>query len=351
MPKQKLKPRSDGRYRKVVDGVAFYGYTEREVYQKIKDHEVQRERGRLFSKVADEWWNLEVEMLSPSTVKGYKKATERVIKEFGRMHIKEVQTSDITRFLYYLGKKLGYAKKTVKNHKIILNRIFHFAVVQGEIQYNPARESEIPRGLTSTPRLPASPQEEAIISKSQEIWLLPFMALFTGMRKGELRGLKWEDIDLTRKLIHVQRSVWDGSGTHIKSPKTQAGNRLIPIPDVLYQELERHRKKGPPASHYVFGGEKPISEKKYRYTYAKFQKQTGITATAQQLRKSYATMAVSVNMAPDVLASIFGHEDITTTLNIYSQVREDRIIAAGNQLNLVSAAQTKNNKTAPEKTQ
>ena len=111
MPKQKLKPRPDGRYRKVVDGVAFYGYTEREVYQKIKDHEVQRERGRLFSKVADEWWNLEVEMLSPSTVKGYKKATERVIKEFGRMHIKEVQTSDITRFLYYLGKNSVMLKK------------------------------------------------------------------------------------------------------------------------------------------------------------------------------------------------------------------------------------------------
>ena len=167
------------------------------------------------------------------------------------------------------------------------------------------------------------------------------MALFTGMRKGELRGLKWEDIDMTRKLIHVQRSVWDSAGTHIKPPKTKAGNRLIPIPDVLCRELEKHRQKAKDLTHYVFGGEKPISEKKYRYMYAKFQNQTGITATAQQLRKSYATMAVGANMAPDVLASIFGHEDITTTLNIYSQVREDRIIAAANQLTLISSGSHK----------
>lgn len=329
MPKQKLKPRADGRYRKIVDGVAFYGATEREVYQKIKEYNEELDRGRLFKNVAEDWWSLEVEKLEPSTAKGYKKATERVTDRFGKLRIKEIQTSDISRFLYDLGKREGFAKKTVKNHKIVLNGIFHFAVVQGEILYNPVREAEIPRGLTETPRLPAHPVEERLIASSGELWLLPFMALFTGMRKGELRGLKWSDIDMKRKLIHVERSVWDGGGTHIKSTKTKAGTRLIPIPDILYRELEKYDR---PANHYVFGGENPISEKKYRYEYKKFQAQTGITATAQQLRKSYATMAVAANLPADVLASIFGHEDITTTLNIYNQVREDRIIAAGKQL-------------------
>ena len=333
MPKTKLTQRADGRYRKIVDGVSFYGSSEREVFQKIKEYNEEKDRGPLFKKIADEWWTLEVENLSPSTVRGYKKAADRVISEFGNMRIKEIQTSDVSRFLYSLGKRLGYAKKTVKNHKIILNRIFHFAVVQGDILYNPAREAEIPRGLSETPRLPANPIEERKIASSGEIWLLPFMALFTGMRKGELRGLKWSDIDMKRRLIKVSRSIWDGGGTHVKTPKTKAGNRLIPIPEVLYRELEKYEE---PADHYVFGGEKPITEKKYRYEYKKFQEATGITATAQQLRKSYATMAVGANMPHDVLASIFGHEDITTTLNIYAQVREERIIAAGHQLDLVN---------------
>ena len=339
MPRQKLTTRADGRYRKIVGGVTFYGTSEREVYQKIKEYTEEKELGRTFKAVADEWWELEVEKLSPSTAKGYKKATERTVEAFGKMRIKEIRTADISKFLYDLGKRQGFAKKTVKNHKIVLNGIFHFAVVQGEALYNPVREAEIPRGLIERQRLPAHPVEERLIAASGELWLLPFMALFTGMRKGELRGLKWSDVDMKNKLIHVQRSVWDGGGTHIKSTKTKAGTRLIPIPDVLYRELEKYDR---PAEHYVFGDENPISEKKYRYQYSKFQKQTGITATAQQLRKSYATMAVAANLPADVLASIFGHEDITTTLNIYNQVREDRIIAAGKQLDRTPLAdQTK----------
>lgn len=330
-----MKKRSDGRYQKSIKDeragkrVYFYAESERELYKKILDYTAKAERGRLFSEVADEWWELEVENLSPSTVRGYKKATERIVEVFGDYRMSEIHTADISRFLYNLGKKYQMAKKTVKNHKIILNRIFHFAVVQGDISYNPAREAEIPRGLKETPRLPATPSEEQKISSAQGVWLLPFMALYTGMRKGELRGLKWGDIDMERRLIHVQRSVWDGYGTHIKPLKTKAGDRLIPILDNLYAELSKH--KGNP-DHYVFGGKKPLTEKAYRYQYLRFQKATGITATVQQLRKSYATMGVSANLPPDVFAAIFGHEDITTTLNIYSQVREERILEAGDKL-------------------
>lgn len=341
MPREKLKPRADGRYRKIVDGVSFYGTSEREVFQKIKDYTAEKELGRTFKAVADEWWEIEVMNLAPSSIKGYEKAFERVIDFFGNKRIKEIETGDITSFLYDLGKRQGFAKKTVKNHKIVLNGIFHFAVAaKKELPYNPVREAEIPRGLKETPRLPAHPVEERIIAASpntaelDDFWLLPFMAIFTGMRKGELRGLKWSDIDMKHKLIHVNRSVWDGGGTYVKPPKTNAGTRTIPIPEVLFEELQKTiEKKSPPSDHYVFGDENPISEKRYRYRYEKFKKQTGITATAQQLRKSYATMAVAANLPHDVLASIFGHKDITTTLNIYNQVREDRIIAAGETLN------------------
>lgn len=333
-----MKKRSDGRYCKSIKDertgkrVYFYADSERELFKKILDYTTRLERGRLFSEVADEWWDMEVENLSPSTVRGYKKATERVINYFGDYRMREIQTSDISKFLYILGRKKQMAKKTVKNHKIILNRIFHFAVVQGDINYNPAREAEIPRGLTETPRLPATPLEEGKIAKSQEIWLLPFMALYTGMRKGELRGLKWGDIDMERRLIHVQRSVWDGYGTHIKPPKTKAGDRLIPILDPLYTELQKYTCN---PEHYVFGGKDPITEKAFRYQYQKFQKATGVTATVQQLRKSYATMAVGADLPPDVFASIFGHEDITTTLNIYAEVREERIREAGEKMSFL----------------
>ena len=330
-----LKKRPNGLYRKTITDKRtgkvkyFEAKTEREVYRKIMEYEEEQLRGRLFKQIADEWWELEVENLSPSSVRSYKKATERVLEHFGKMHISDIQTSDISKFLNLLARK-EYAKKTVKNHKIVINRIFHFAVVEGDIKYNPAREAELPRGLKESKRTSATPQEENIICHSQEVWLLPFFALMTGMRKGELLGLKWKDIDMDKKLIRVERSIWYGGGTHIKEPKTEAGKRRLPIPTLLYEELEKYNL---PREHYVFGGEEPLSEKQYRLMYAKFQRITGVTATAHQLRHSYATLAVESKVPEDVLASIFGHRDITTTLNIYSEVRESRIIAAGAMLN------------------
>ena len=334
MPKSKLKPRPDGRLRKVVNGKSFYGKTEREINQKILDYREKKEKGPTFKEVADEWWVLEVEQLSPSTVRGYRKATERAIDFFGKRYVKDISTSEITMFLHHLGRK-NYAKKTVKNHKIVISRIMHYAVVECYIAFNPAREAEMPRGLSETKRKPASREEELKVHNSSHIWLMPYMALLTGMRKGELLGLKWDDIDFKKNLISVNRSVWYGGGTNIKEPKTEAGIRKIPILLPLQNELQKYKCI---PGNFVFGDEKPLSEKKFRYMYAKFQKETGITATLQQLRKSYATMAVGANIPADVLKSIFGHKDISTTLNIYAEVREDRIIKAGKDLSLFSAS-------------
>ena len=322
-----MKKRSDGRLvKKITDPktkkpVYIYGKTMAEINRKILAHKTTTEQGVEFKEIADLWWDLEVENLSPSTVKGYKCATNRIIKQWGEMYVSDISTCDINRFLTDMAKK-GFAKKTVKNHKIIINRIFHFAVLQGACKINPAREAELPRNLKQTIRRPATVTEEQIIKKSADVWLLPYLALTTGMRKGELLGLMWEDVDWKNNVIHVRRSVYYAPAPTIKSPKTEAGVRAIPIIKPLRDELEK--RKGKP-NHFVFGGEQPMSEKAYRYAYQKFQKETGITATAHQLRKSYATMAVDANVPPDVLKTIIGHRDISTTMNIYAEVRDYRI--------------------------
>lgn len=322
-----MKKRADGRCVKAITDpktkkrVYFYGATMREVNMKILAHKNIAERGLTFGELSNLWWDIEVENLSPSSIKGYKCAAERITSTWRDWYISDITTSDINRFLTDLAKK-GFAKKTVKNHKIIINRIFHFAVNQGSISTNPAREAEIPRNLKQTKRRPASVQDEEIIKASAEVWFLPYLALSTGLRKGELLGLMWQDVDLNKNIIHVKRSVYYNPNPIIKAPKTEAGVRAVPIIGPLRDELVK--RKGKP-NHFIFGGEEPMTDKAYRYAYKKFQKETGITATAHQLRKSYATMAVDANVPPDVLKTIIGHRDISTTLNIYAEVRDYRI--------------------------
>lgn len=326
-----MKKRADGRYRKIVDGKAFYGDSEREVYKKILEYTEKKATGYSFKEVANQWWEVEVEQLSPSTVRGYNHSTKRAIEYFGDMLISDVTAADITKYLHRLARQ-GFSKKTVKNHKIVVSRIMHFATVECYIKHNPARDAELPRNLAEKKRKAAPPvEEDAIRDAANDEWALPYFALMTGMRRGELLGLKWSDIDLDRNLISVQRSVWyDGSQPYIKSTKTEAGERTIPILTPLREKIEQMPKGNP--DHYVFGDEKPLTEKAYRHRYKKYKERVGITSTLHQLRKSFTTAAVNADVPPDVLKEIIGHKDISTTMNIYNEVREDRIKAAGDAL-------------------
>ena len=330
-----MKKRADGRYCKKVDGKFFYGATEREVYRKILEFTEKKAIGRTFKEVADEWWDIEVEALSPSTVRGYRKTTGRASEYFGDTPIADITTAEITRYLHHIARQ-GFSKKTVKNHKIVISRIMHFATIECYIKHNPARDAELPRNLVEKKRKAAPPNEEtAIKNASDDEWMLPYFALMTGMRRGELIGLKWSDIDLEHDMIHVQRSVWyaDGCKALEKETKTEAGQRMIPILAPLKERILKEIEQSKPnPNHYVFGGSEALTEKAYRHRYKKYKERVGITSTLHQLRKSFATAAVEADIAPDVLKEIIGHKDISTTMNIYAEVRESRIKEAGNAL-------------------
>ena len=330
-----MKKRADGRYRKIVDGKTFYGDTEKEVYKKILEYTDKKVRGATFLEVAEQWWEVEVLQLSPSTVKGYEKATQRAKEFFGEYFISDISAAEITKYLHTLARQ-GYSKKTVKNHKIVVSRIMHFATVECYIKTNPARDAELPRNLKEKKRKAATPADEISIKHTTpDEWQLPYVALLTGMRKGELIGLKWKDIDLAKGIITVSRSVWYGDGgSHVKSTKTEAGERSIPIVEPLKERLAfMMQEKHYSPEHFVFGnGDKPLSEKAYRYRLKKYNENHEISATLHQLRKSFATAAVDAEVPPDVLKEIIGHKDISTTLNIYNEVREHRIKSAGNAL-------------------
>ena len=102
-----MKKRADGRYVKRVDGKCFYGATEREVYKKILEYTEKKATGYTFKDVANQWWEVEVEQLSPSTVRGDNNSTKRAIEYFGDMLISDVTAADITKYLHRLARQGG----------------------------------------------------------------------------------------------------------------------------------------------------------------------------------------------------------------------------------------------------
>lgn len=324
-----MKKRSDGRYRKTIKDprtgktVYFYGDTEREVFKKILEYTTRAEKGRTFAEVADEWWGEAYENLSPNSVKGYKPAMRRAVEEFGTMRVGDITSRDIAVWLRKLSRN-GYAAKTVNNHKIIVSRILQTALMDGDIPFNPTSQAECPRGLPKQKRPPASEKDESIIRRSVDIWLYPYAALMTGMRKGELLALQWRDIDFEKDEISVTKSVYyQGDTPKIKAPKSEAGVRRVLLLSGLKEELLKRR--GAP-EHYIFsedGGKTPYKEMRYDRLMKNYQAQTGVTCTSHQLRKTYATIAAAANVDTKVLQSLMGHSDIRTTLDIYASVRDE----------------------------
>jgi integrase len=338
MPKSKLTPRADGRLCKaIVDPrthkrVYFYGKTEREINKKIMLYTQKAQIGRSFSEIADEWWEEAEPKLALQSIRSYKLAMSRAVTFFGDTPSKNITAKDIQKYLTALAKQ-GYSQKVVSNHRMVVNRILDYAVMEGDIELNPCASVKTPTDLPKSTREAASRSDEQIIKDNVDLWLFPFVALMTGMRKGEILALKWKDIDFEKNYIYVTKSVaHDGDKPVVKTPKTEAGNRIVPLLLPLRNELIRHIGK---PDEYIISddGKTPLSNRRFISIFDNYRKATGITATAHQLRHSFATIAFEADLDPKSVQEILGHKQLSTTMDIYTQFREKKLTAAAEILN------------------
>lgn len=327
-----LKKRADGRYRRVVNGKAFYGTSEREINRKILEYQEKQERGRTFKEVADDWWREAYENLAAQSVKVYKPALTRALDRFGNDSINDILPRDIAAFYKLLAKE-GYAQKTISNQRIVLNQVFNTAIISGEIIYNPCASVPLPKGLKKTERKAATAEDEARILNSSSDWLFPYFALLSGLRKGEILALQWKDIDFENNIIYVTKSVEHiGDKPHIKAPKTGAGIRPVPLLEPLKERIIS--RKGNP-EHFIISdtGEKPLTNRRFITLYNKYREEVGIECTSHQLRHSYATVAIEEDVQPRDLQGVLGHATATITLEKYAHYREKSVANVAEKLN------------------
>ena len=343
-----MKKRADGRCRKAITDprtgkrVYFYGETEREINRKIMVYTAKIENGQTFAEVADQWWSDKLETITAGTKRGYSAAYQRAVEEFGDIYCKDIKPRDISVYLNKLSKQ-GYTTKSIKNDKLVLNLIFNTCVLNGEIQYNPCISVPVPKGKASTPRTSASERDEDVIKRTSDIWLFPYLALMTGMRKGECLALQWGDIDFTANLIHVSKSVEHlGSRAHIKDTKTEKGHRSIVLLPQLRETLEKHPRKF--KTDFILSeddGKTALSAKQFNRLMKSYKEQTGIECTAHQLRHSFATLCFEAGLPDKVVQHMIGHANIQTTKDIYTDLRIGMLEKAGETLNKYIASKTR----------
>ena len=331
----KTKKRPDGRVEivRTVKGVRkhFYGKTLAEAERKYAEALAEIDQGKLFKTVAEEWLAEAEGRLTYYTLEGYKAPFKRAVAEFGERRLFAITSKEIKAWISSLAR-MGYAKKTVRNHLNLVSGIFRLAQEQYGIDGNPALLVRMPSDLPQEPRELPSDEDDARMMESlsrEKFAMFLLIAKYAGARKGEILGLRFGDFDREAKTIRIERAVCYINGkASIKLPKTKAGIRTVPLLEVV----ERYLPNGKP-DRYLFGGIEPWSKSKFEHELRVYREQTGVEASPHQWRHLYATILFDADISAKDAQKLLGHANFSTTMDIYTHVRDQRIAKATDKLN------------------
>lgn len=311
--------------------------------------------------------------LKQSTRTNYKYMYKKYVRdELGTKKIADITYSDVKKFYIHLIKDLGFKPNSLETIHTILHPVFTTAVRDGKIRINPSDGvmAEIKKSHDwEKPKRHALtiPQQEAFInfcasSRQYNHWL-PLFTVFlgTGLRVGELIGLRWVDCDFENNLISINHSLIyrvQDDGTceiHVTTPKTAAGVRMIPmfsaVREALLQEYERQKVFGfnetviDGYSGFIFTNRfgnvlmphcinKAIERISRDYNSqeketAKAEQREPVLIphfTAHHLRHTFCTRFCENETNIKVIQEIMGHADSSTTMDIYNEATMEKKI-------------------------
>lgn len=220
----------------------------------------------------------------------------------------------------------------------LLNRFLKYAVQRGALLVNPASNIRLPKRVKPQIRaldLAGQKQLEQIALADPD-GLPVILALYTGMRIGEICALRWSDVNLQTGMIQVRQTVQRiacSGGSHktkivFGAPKSEQSNRLIPIPDRLCAFLKRSREQS--KSDYVVSCKGSFAEPRVvRQRYYRIRERAGIQPVHfHALRHTFATRCMELRFDVTTLSRLLGHSSVKMTLDIYTDsLLEHKIIA------------------------
>lgn len=280
-------------------------------------------------------WLSRKRTLKETTRTFYKKHLNRyIIPALGDKFIGDITVNDVQEML---DKHKNLSAKTLKEMKGVLSQLFRYAVSDEIVLKNPctSKDIEIPSTrCTERFALPIDYYHE-IISNLYMLDLTDrrFLALclFTAMRRGEVLGLRWEDVH--HGMIHVKRNVThpQRNQPEITTPKTKAGMRTIPLTEPLKDILLPTKPKG-----YIIGGDNPLTLSAFRAMWKRIVNTIDLHgATPHTLRHSYLTYAVGKTSDYKTIQGISGHSDVFTLMNRYAHPQEQKKVELSEEMSKI----------------
>ena len=280
--------------------------------------------------------------IRPSTFSGYEMIIKNQIKPYlGERPLSALTTNEIQKF-YNIIKKQGrvhsdrthgteLADSMVRKIHMLLHEALDVAVQQRMLINNPTTGTTIPKNNYTAKQILNDEQLNRFmeIIKSDEKWHDFFYTeLTTGLRKGEICGLRWEDFDENRGKLKIKRSVGrlKNGVLPVGGTKTEKGTREIILPPSTAELLAKRKENA--IGEWIFPNfhkpENPINPQS-AYTHLKvLLKQAGLPLIRfHDLRHTFATHAIAGGVDAKTLSGILGHTNASFTLDTYTHVTTD----------------------------
>lgn len=287
-----------------------------------------------------EWLEAYQNSIRPKTFQQYKQIVDQYLApELGRTKLKDLRPDHIQTF-YGLLRERGKSERTLLLIHAILHRALNQAMRWGLISHNPAQVVIRPKlkRREMTVLTAAQARDLLIQAKGSRLDTLLWIALTTGLREGEILGLKWSDLNWSYRKLMVQRQLQrqKGRGLVFAEPKSATGRRAITLSSDIISKLRGHRVVQ--AYERLFAGSRwrendlifpsligtPLDPRNLFRQYKELLEQAGLpNIRFHDLRHTAATLMLQQHTHPKVVQERLGHSDISLTLNTYSHVLPD----------------------------
>ena len=351
-----VRKRKDGRWegRIVIghkeDGTPIYksvfAKTQKELMPKLRgaidcyrDADLSEQGNMTLSEWIEKWLTSYAEpTLRESTVRGYRSDVRHHIKPaLGNKMLRSITQRDVQKFYNALGRKTykasdgnerRLADATVRGVHMLLHEIMEAAVRSRLIVMIPTDGTVIPKLNRPPMKILNEEQLDKFMKaiRAEPLWYDFFYTeITTGLRRGEICGLKWCDLDETNGTLKICRSIHSapGGALEVGNPKTKKGTRTILLPPSTLHVLKERRKMA--LTEWIFPSllepEKPTAPSAAYHRLKVILKAAGLPDIRfHDLRHTFATTALEHGLDVKTLSAIIGHISSATTIDIYSHI-------------------------------
>lgn len=265
-----------------------------------------------------------------------------ILPALGSKKLTSIVSDDVRGFVDLLEEK-GLSPNSIRGIFAMLNRVIKSEVKKNILITNPCADVELPnKEVPQIEPLNRDAQRRLeVAALADEDGIAVMLALYTGMRIGEISALQWSDVDLDAGVLHVNSTVQripnmkeerNKTSLIFDKPKSLYSNRVIPLTAKLIELLEAEQKKT--TSNYVVSCQDSFAEPRtVRYRYYRIVRAAGISPIHfHGLRHTFATRCIETGMDVASLSRILGHSSIKMTLDIYTGATMEHKIASMQKL-------------------